>query len=43
MKMLFTNSDGSVLGKTVPSVLSMALDSTQDRGRKQGILASLMT
>ena len=32
--MLFISQGGSVLGKTVSSVLSMALDSTQDRGGK---------
>ena len=34
IKMLFTSQCGSVLAKTVSSVLSMALGSTQDRGRK---------
>ena len=32
--MLFTSQCGSVLGKTVSSVLSMNLGGTQDRGRK---------
>ena len=32
--MLFTSQGGSVLGKTVSSVLNTALGGTQDRGRK---------
>ena len=32
--MLFNSQDGPVLGKTVSSVLSMALGSNQDRGGK---------
>ena len=33
-RMLFISQGASVLGETVPSVLSPALGGTQDRGRK---------